>query len=89
MQFIDSSLEDSCILYEALRCIHIGLLCVQHQPTDRPDTTSVVTMLSSESVLPQPKKPVFLMERVLVEEDFRQNMNSPTNEVTISELEPR
>ncbi|KAG5032940.1 hypothetical protein JHK82_016509 [Glycine max] len=89
MEFIDACLGDSYIQSEALRCIHIGLLCVQHQPTDRPDTTSVVTMLSSESVLPQPKKPVFLMERVLVEEDFRQNMNSPTNEVTISELEPR
>jgi len=51
--------------------------------------TSVVTMLTSESALPQPEKPVFLMQRVLVEEDIIQNMYCPTNEVTISQMEPR
>lgn len=51
--------------------------------------TSVVTMLTSESTLPQPEKPVFLMERVLVEEDVGQHMYCPTNEVTISDIEPR
>ncbi|WVZ02780.1 hypothetical protein V8G54_023586 [Vigna mungo] len=89
IEFIDTCLRDSSILSEALRCIHIGLLCVQHQPNGRPNMTSVVTMLTSESTLPQPEKPVFLMERVLVEEDVGQHMYCPTNEVTISDVEPR
>ncbi|XP_068488016.1 G-type lectin S-receptor-like serine/threonine-protein kinase At4g27290 isoform X2 [Phaseolus vulgaris] len=89
IEFIDTCLRDSYILSEALRCIHIGLLCVQHQPNDRPNMTTVVTMLTSETTLPHPEKPVFLMQRVLVEEDVGQNMYCPTNEVTISEVEPR
>jgi len=51
--------------------------------------TTVVTMLTSETTLPHPEKPVFLMQRVLVEEDVGQNMYCPTNEVTISQVEPR
>ncbi|XP_047152687.1 G-type lectin S-receptor-like serine/threonine-protein kinase At4g27290 isoform X1 [Vigna umbellata] len=89
IEFIDTCLRDSYILSEALRCIHIGLLCIQHQPNDRPNMTTVVTMLTSESTLPQPEKLVFLMQRVLVEEDVVQNMYCPTNEVTISDVEPR
>ncbi|KAL5147539.1 G-type lectin S-receptor-like serine/threonine-protein kinase [Glycine soja] len=88
-EFIDTCLGDSYVISEALRCIHIGLLCVQHLPDDRPNMTSVVVMLSSESVLPQPKEPVFLTEKVSVEEHFGQKMYYSTNEVTISKLEPR
>ncbi|KAG4390254.1 hypothetical protein GLYMA_06G258500v4 [Glycine max] len=89
MEFIDTCLRDSYIQSEALRYIHIGLLCVQHQPNDRPNMTAVVTMLTSESALPHPKKPIFFLERVLVEEDFGQNMYNQTNEVTMSEMQPR
>ncbi|KAL5147545.1 Receptor-like serine/threonine-protein kinase SD1-8 [Glycine soja] len=81
MEFIDTCLRDSYIQSEALRYIHIGLLCVQHQPNDRPNMTAVVTMLTSESALPHPKKPIFFLERVLVEEDFGQNMYNQTNEI--------
>ncbi|KAL0409306.1 UNVERIFIED_CONTAM: Cysteine-rich receptor-like protein kinase [Sesamum radiatum] len=34
---------------DMLRCIHIGLLCVQDNPSDRPTMASVVLMLSSFS----------------------------------------
>ncbi|KAI3865954.1 hypothetical protein MKX03_036813, partial [Papaver bracteatum] len=49
---------------EVLRCIQIGLLCVQQLPEDRTSMSSVVFMLGSEIVvLPEPKKPVFFVER--------------------------
>ncbi|KAG5020599.1 hypothetical protein JHK87_016454 [Glycine soja] len=85
-EFIDTCLGDSYVISEALRCIHIGLLCVQHLPDDRPNMTSVVVMLSSESVLPQPKEPVFLTEKVSVEEHFGQKMYYSTNEYVTENL---
>ncbi|KAL8467830.1 hypothetical protein ACS0TY_031174 [Phlomoides rotata] len=42
------------------RCIHIGLLCVQELPKDRPSVSSVLSMLCSEIIeLPDPKQPAF------------------------------
>ncbi|PON53012.1 Tyrosine-protein kinase [Parasponia andersonii] len=50
---------------EVLHCIHIGLLCVQQSPLERPSMPSVAFMLKSENVvLPQPKPPGYFMERV-------------------------
>ncbi|XP_021851180.2 cysteine-rich receptor-like protein kinase 44 isoform X3 [Spinacia oleracea] len=45
---------------EILRCIHIGLLCVQHNMADRPTMSSVELMLSSSSLsLQVPSQPAF------------------------------
>ena len=45
---------------EMLRCIHIGLLCVQENAADRPTMASVVLMLSSFSMtLNIPSAPAF------------------------------
>ncbi|XP_023894983.1 cysteine-rich receptor-like protein kinase 44 [Quercus suber] len=47
---------------EIMRCIHIGLLCVQENVVDRPTMASVVLMLNSYSItLPIPSKPTFFM----------------------------
>jgi hypothetical protein len=35
---------------EIMRCIHIGLLCVQENVADRPTMASIVLMLSSYSM---------------------------------------
>ncbi|KAI3470646.1 hypothetical protein Pfo_027309 [Paulownia fortunei] len=48
--------------YDMLRCIHIGLLCVQENTADRPTMASVVVMLNSSSLtLSLPSKPAFFM----------------------------
>ncbi|CAL2251443.1 unnamed protein product [Prunus armeniaca] len=45
---------------EIMRCIHIGLLCVQENIADRPTMASIVLMLNSYSVtLPVPSQPAF------------------------------
>ena len=61
---IDVHMKDSYVnLQEVLRCIHVGLLCVQQNPIDRPDMSSVVLMLNSERELPQPKSPGYFLEK--------------------------
>ncbi|XP_057444037.1 G-type lectin S-receptor-like serine/threonine-protein kinase SD1-1 [Lotus japonicus] len=91
MELIDTFLEDSCVLSETLRCIHIGLLCVQHQPDDRPTMAFVLIMLNSENALPQPKEPIFFIEKVSIKEKSTSDSktSSSANEVTVSIMEPR
>ncbi|XP_056172879.1 G-type lectin S-receptor-like serine/threonine-protein kinase At4g27290 isoform X3 [Syzygium oleosum] len=64
MELVDVSLCNSVVKSQAERCIHVGLLCVQKFPEDRPIMSSVVFMLANEgATLPQPKEPGFFMER--------------------------
>ncbi|KAI9078167.1 hypothetical protein K1719_039866 [Acacia pycnantha] len=47
---------------EIIRCVHIGLLCVQEKVADRPTMAQVVLMLNSySSSLPLPSKPLLFM----------------------------
>ncbi|XP_050384050.1 G-type lectin S-receptor-like serine/threonine-protein kinase At4g27290 [Argentina anserina] len=61
----DSSLRDTCQIHEALRCIHVGLLCVQEAPADRPTMSSVIHMLEADEAtsLPPTKEPAFSTSR--------------------------
>lgn len=94
LNLIDRTLRvGSCS--DMIRCIHIGLLCVQENEVDRPTMASVVLMLSSCSLsLPVPSKPAFLMHSV-TELDYselnsKDNLEQFTaNEASITELEPR
>ncbi|KAJ4833174.1 hypothetical protein Tsubulata_016042 [Turnera subulata] len=65
LELMDPSLEETCIESQVVRCIHVGLLCVQKHPDDRPAMSSVVFMLGNEGVvLAQPKEPgFFFVER--------------------------
>ncbi|WJX63129.1 hypothetical protein P8452_48051 [Trifolium repens] len=89
-ELIDVCLKDSYSLPEALRCIQVGLLCVQHVPDDRPNMTNVLMMLGSEITLPQPKEPGFLNQRVFIEEKSSSQSETPSlNGVTMSQLNAR
>ncbi|XP_059635622.1 receptor-like serine/threonine-protein kinase SD1-8 [Cornus florida] len=67
-ELIYPQMEDSFPMSEVLRCIQIGLLCVQQCPEDRPMMCSVLLMFNSEgTVLPQPKQPGFYPDRSLCE----------------------
>ncbi|KAE8676840.1 Cysteine-rich receptor-like protein kinase 29 [Hibiscus syriacus] len=58
---VDPSLRDGSRT-ELMRCIHIGLLCVQENVAQRPSMGSVVLMLTSYSTtLPLPSEPAFLL----------------------------
>ncbi|MED6167528.1 hypothetical protein PIB30_003500 [Stylosanthes scabra] len=91
LELIDSCMEDSYDESEALRCIQIGLLCVQQHPEDRPSMSNVVMMLGSEVALPQPKEPSFLTETSILQVVSSANQQSiiSANEISVTELEPR
>ncbi|KAH7569089.1 hypothetical protein JRO89_XS06G0103400 [Xanthoceras sorbifolium] len=88
---IDPSLRDGST-DEMMKCIHIGLLCVQKNVSDRPTMASVVVMLSSENLtLPAPSKPGFFMQNSIIREasSSKEHHSGSRNEVSITELYPR
>ncbi|KAJ4953699.1 hypothetical protein NE237_030531 [Protea cynaroides] len=62
-ELIDQTIVKSCNPSEAMRCIHIGLLCVQDYVVDRPTMSKVVFMLSTDTTLPAPKMPVYIQDK--------------------------
>ncbi|GAV64491.1 LOW QUALITY PROTEIN: Pkinase domain-containing protein, partial [Cephalotus follicularis] len=59
LELIDSTLDESYPGNDVVNCIHIGLLCVQDQATDRPSMSDIVSMLTNETMLlPAPRQPV-------------------------------
>ncbi|KAI5393057.1 cysteine-rich receptor-like protein kinase 44 isoform X1 [Lathyrus oleraceus] len=78
---------------EIMRCIHIGLLCVQENVASRPTMASVVVMLNSHSItLPIPLEPAFHMD-VRNFQDIKSwghsSIQESVNETSITELYPR
>ncbi|KAG6790530.1 hypothetical protein POTOM_006686 [Populus tomentosa] len=90
-ELITETIEESCNLPEVLRSIHVGLLCVQCHPNDRPSMLSVVLMLCGEAKLPQPKQPGFFTDRALLEasSSSRKNTSCSVNDSMITILEAR
>ncbi|OIV91163.1 hypothetical protein TanjilG_30385 [Lupinus angustifolius] len=59
-EILHPSLRVSCSEIEVMKCIQIGLLCVQENPADRPLMAGVVSYLSNPSIeLPSPQEPAF------------------------------
>ncbi|CAO1941742.1 unnamed protein product [Urochloa humidicola] len=64
MEIMDSSMRGNVPGDQMLKCIHIGLLCVQDNPVDRPVMSKVNVMLSSDTVsLQAPLKPEFYIPK--------------------------
>ncbi|EEF27568.1 conserved hypothetical protein [Ricinus communis] len=91
LELLDDMLGESNALSEIIRRIHVGLLCVQQRPEDRPNMSTLVLMLGGESSLPQPKQPGFFTERNLPEDESSSSYykSTSTNEITMTMLEPR
>ncbi|KAF8043081.1 hypothetical protein BT93_A1430 [Corymbia citriodora subsp. variegata] len=91
MDIVDQSMDKTYSEEMALRCIQIGLLCVQRYPSDRPTMSTVVFMLgNADVVLPSPKLPAFIDES-----DYNGDIQSAcdgkcsVNRVTITVVEAR
>jgi hypothetical protein len=67
-ELVDPILRESCSKDHVLRCIHVGLLCVEDNAVDRPIMSDVISMLTSEAQLPLPKQPAFSNARSIAEE---------------------
>ncbi|XP_010433935.1 PREDICTED: cysteine-rich receptor-like protein kinase 6 isoform X1 [Camelina sativa] len=63
LALVDPLIVDSCHNSEVVRCIHIGLLCVQEDPVKRPTISTIFMMLTSNTVtLPLPRQPGFFIQ---------------------------
>lgn len=86
---IDPLLADACSLDDFLRCMHIGLLCVQEDSYDRPTMLSVVMMLNCETTaLTQPERPAYSVGRLPNHQKTCHN-NLSINDLSISNAYPR
>ena len=75
---------------EILRCVHVGLLCVQEDPHLRPSMASVVVMLNSRSItLPVPAEPAFMVPGEWPRAPAAPAQEPSINEGSVSDLEPR
>uniref|UniRef100_A0A0E0M481 non-specific serine/threonine protein kinase n=1 Tax=Oryza punctata TaxID=4537 RepID=A0A0E0M481_ORYPU len=83
---VDLNITESCILGEALLCIHVGLLCVQENPDDRPLMSSVVSLLENGSTtLPTPNQPAYFAPRNNgLANQRRDNIFNSRNEMTLT-----
>ncbi|CAN6304737.1 unnamed protein product [Urochloa humidicola] len=97
---VDPYLNQNCAQNEVLKCIHIGLLCVQENPIDRPSMSDVILMLVGRTTtLPAPSRPAFLFSLDAANHvhpggtsELPESPNicySSFNKVTITEVEPR
>ncbi|MFQ6652296.1 hypothetical protein Gotur_024230, partial [Gossypium turneri] len=100
LELLDTVLKDNYSRNEVIRCIQIGLLCVQEDPAERPTMATIAMMLNSYSVtLPVPNEPAFFrnsrtegkMPDVGLESDQSTSRSTPwsINDVSITELDPR
>ncbi|CAJ1958721.1 unnamed protein product [Sphenostylis stenocarpa] len=70
LELLDPMLEKTYKASEIMKCIHIGLLCVQEDAADRPTMSTVVVMLASDTVtLPHPNYPAFSVGRKIKEDE--------------------
>ncbi|KAL7593677.1 hypothetical protein Lser_V15G35258 [Lactuca serriola] len=92
LELMDDTIKGSYVQTQVNRAIHIGLLCVQKYPEDRPDMPLVVVMLGSQIPLPEPKQPGFYTERRRPQEADCSSSNpewSSSNHLSVTYLQPR
>ncbi|WRX27871.1 Serine-threonine/tyrosine-protein kinase [Theobroma cacao] len=91
LEIVDPFLLESCSKPEINRCFHVGLLCVQEDPADRPTMSDIVVVLGSDTdtiALPEPKRPAFSVGRVIAID--QSSMIDPSmNQMTVSDISAR
>lgn len=65
LDIVDPLLVDSYQEKEVMRCIHIGLLCVQEHASDRPTMAEVLSMLCNETTVSatSPSQPAYVIRK--------------------------
>ncbi|RZB61882.1 Cysteine-rich receptor-like protein kinase 25 isoform C [Glycine soja] len=84
LSILDASINENYSEIEVIKCIQIGLLCVQQNPDDRPTMVAIVSYLSSHLIeLPSPQEPaLFLHGR-------KDPKALSINEMSVSQFLPR
>ncbi|XP_057986337.1 G-type lectin S-receptor-like serine/threonine-protein kinase B120 isoform X2 [Hevea brasiliensis] len=93
MEAVDPSIRDSCCENEVLKCIQVGMLCVQDSAVQRPTMSSVVLMLESNNpTLPLPRQPTYTSMRTsmdTLEIDLEGQEIVSSNDVTVTMIDGR
>ncbi|KAJ1423780.1 Serine-threonine/tyrosine-protein kinase, catalytic domain [Sesbania bispinosa] len=101
LELLDVNLRDSYSRVEVIRCIHVGLSCVQEDPAQRPTMQTVVLLLSSHSVtLEPPERPAGYIhsktEQSFPRKEFEnsdkstnQSVSASVDEASITQVYPR
>ncbi|XP_024013897.1 cysteine-rich receptor-like protein kinase 17 isoform X3 [Eutrema salsugineum] len=94
LELVDTGIRDDCIKDEVIRYTHIGLLCVQENPVDRPTLSTIHQMLTNSSItLPVPLPPGFFFgngPRSLANGlEPAQPSNCSVDKATITDVNPR
>nr|WIL59901.1 nodulation protein [Melilotus officinalis] len=100
LSILDPNIKEDYSKTEVIKCIQIGLLCVQNDPDARPSIVTVASYLSSYAIeLPTPHEPAFFLHgrtysNVLAQESSStQSANSSAlfsnNQMSASTFVPR
>ncbi|XP_075656496.1 G-type lectin S-receptor-like serine/threonine-protein kinase SD1-13 isoform X3 [Castanea sativa] len=92
MALVDPTIWDPCFQMEMLRCIHVGLLCVQELARDRPTVSTIISMLNSEILdLPTPKQLAFTERQIASNDEPAQlgQIKSSSCNITITTVYAR
>ncbi|OEL36036.1 Receptor-like serine/threonine-protein kinase SD1-8 [Dichanthelium oligosanthes] len=92
IDLVDENLNGSFESDEVLKCLKVGLLCVQENPDDRPLMSQVLMMLASTDAasLPTPKQPGFAARRAAAEDTLWSKPDcSVVDSMTITMVEGR
>ncbi|RZC93626.1 hypothetical protein C5167_007666 [Papaver somniferum] len=87
-EVVDEGLGDLYSPSEVIKCIHIGMLCVQNRAIDRPTMAEVDNMLGNETDRPAPKEPPYTFPASSDKSGFQPNHCS-NNNVTVTAVEGR
>ncbi|XP_020873359.1 cysteine-rich receptor-like protein kinase 10 isoform X1 [Arabidopsis lyrata subsp. lyrata] len=95
LELVDPAIVDNCQRSEVVRCVHIGLLCVQEDPAERPTLSTIVLMLTSNTVtLPVPRQPgLFFQSRIgkdpLDTDTTSKSLLGSVDDASITDVYPR
>uniref|UniRef100_A0A803LL27 Protein kinase domain-containing protein n=1 Tax=Chenopodium quinoa TaxID=63459 RepID=A0A803LL27_CHEQI len=87
---IDPTISGPCYEVEIVKSIHVGLLCAQEYPENRPSISSVISMLDCEVIdLPRPLQPGFTQWRTCLATEDAKQQHCSDNLVSISSVQGR
>ncbi|EOA16164.1 hypothetical protein CARUB_v10004297mg [Capsella rubella] len=85
LDLVDPVIIDNCQRSEVVRCIHIGLLCVQNDPVQRPTVSTICVMLTSNSItLPMPQQPGYFIQHRPEKDPLDTDQSTSTKTVPVS-----
>ncbi|KAL1346524.1 cysteine-rich receptor-like protein kinase 25 [Arachis hypogaea] len=97
LSILDQKIKENYLEIEVIKCIQVGLLCVQENPDVRPPMITIISYLDNHLIeMPSPQEPAFMLHRRIIDQvqvvggassfDHINNFTpSSINEMSISE----